>query len=55
MGKHSCKSSKIGGMALRVDEERGSGATDHRNNRDEISARQLQMSNAGEFAQATFV
>ncbi|QPF83197.1 hypothetical protein IC762_26245 [Bradyrhizobium genosp. L] len=47
MGKHSCKRGKIGGVALRAGEHRGSGATDHRNNRDEISATQLQMSNAG--------
>ncbi|WP_157860913.1 MULTISPECIES: hypothetical protein [Bradyrhizobium] len=42
-------------LTLRADEHRGSGATDHRSNRDEISARQLQMSNAGYFAQPTFV
>ncbi|WP_167529250.1 hypothetical protein [Bradyrhizobium macuxiense] len=42
-------------LTLRADEHRGNGATDHRANRDEISARQLQMSNARGFAQATFV
>jgi hypothetical protein len=34
-------------MTLRADKDRRNDATDHRNNRDEMSATQLQMSNAG--------